>query len=97
MKKLALSLLLFILLMILLCLSVCADTYLITLPEKVQINECKYDDAFNGRVFGTSVQCNGYLNDKPYYLFENIYPTKAPVKIEFTDGLILESMASNEK
>jgi hypothetical protein len=91
MKSIAWTLLIFILIVLCLCFSLAlADTYLITLPENVKINECKYDDVFNGRVFGTSVQCNGFLNDQPYYLFENIYPTKAPVKIEYTDGLIFD-------
>ena len=94
MKKIALIILGFILFLLILTFGIAlADTYMIVLPEKVQINECKYDDAFNGRIFGTSVQCNGYLNDKPYSLFENIYPTKAPVKIEFTDGLVLDNVA----
>lgn len=88
MKKIIISLLLS---------GVCfAETYTITLPEQVKIEQCTYQDKFNGYVFGTEIQCKGELNGAPYIYQDVIYPTKAPVKIEFTDGLTFD-ICENKK
>ena len=76
---------------LLLCTSAFADTYFINLPEKVELQECTYNDIFDGHTFGTQVYCKGILNNDKYEYYKDIYPTKAPVKIEISDGLTFDS------
>ena len=81
---------------LLVCLVLCytsafADTYFINLPEKLELHECEYNDIFDGHTFGTRVYCKGILDGDKYEYYKDIYPTKAPVKIEVSDGLTFDS------
>ena len=88
MKRVLISLLLY---------GVCfAETYTVTLPERVKLEQCTYQDKFNGHVFGTEIQCKGELNGTPYIYQDTVYPTKAPFKLVITDGITFSEIIDHD-